>query len=150
HDRASPVFPTIDGTRIDRITLSLLSGLQKKHHSAGEKPMVAEKKPVLLFTTYKFRSGTNLSVRRGIRWASRLDTGDTIMVQPREGGEQQKALVTGLKVKRFRDIREQELSVEHDPQCHTWNGLFSTMKKLFDDFDETEIVTMIFFTVEGD
>ena len=112
--------------------------------------MVAEKKPVLLFTTYKFRSGTNLSVRRGIRWASRLDTGDTIMVQPREGGEQQKALVTGLKVKRFRDIREQELSVEHDPQCHTWNGLFSTMKKLYDDFDETEIVTMIFFTVEGD
>jgi hypothetical protein len=110
--------------------------------------MAAEKKQVLLFTTYKFRSGTNLSIRRGIQWASKLTVGDTIWLQSREGGEQRKALVTGLKVKRFRDIREQDLSVEHDPQCHSWNGLFSTMKKLFDDFDETEIVSMIYFAPE--
>jgi hypothetical protein len=110
--------------------------------------MAAEKKPVLLFTTYKFRSGTNLSVRRGIQWATRLDAGDTVMLQSREGGDQRKALVTGLKVKRFRDIRGQELSVEHDPQCHTWNDLFTTLKKLYDDFDETEIVTMIYFALE--
>jgi hypothetical protein len=38
--------------------------------------------------------------------------------------------------------------VEHDPQCRSWNDLFATMKKLYDDFDETEIVTMIYFTTE--
>jgi hypothetical protein len=104
--------------------------------------MAAEKKNVLLFTTFKFRSGTNLSVRRGIQLASKLTVGDSIWLRSREGGEQRKALVTGLKVKRFRDIREQELSVEHDPQCRSWNDLFATMKKLFDDFDEAEIITM--------
>jgi hypothetical protein len=111
--------------------------------------MASEKKPVLLFTTYKFRSGTNLTVRRGIQQASKLTMGDTIWLQSREGGEQRKALVTGLKVKRFRDIREQDLSVEHDPQCRTWNDLFDTLKKLYDDFDEMEIVTLIYFTLEN-
>jgi hypothetical protein len=110
--------------------------------------MAPEKKPVLLFTTYKFRDETNLTVRRGIQLASKLTMGDTIWLQSREGGEQRRALVTGLKVKRFRDIREQELAVEHDPQCRRWNDLFATMKKLYDDFDETEIVTMIYFTTE--
>jgi hypothetical protein len=110
--------------------------------------MAAEKKNVLLFTTYKFRTGTNLSVRRGIQLASKLTMGDTIWLQSREGEEQRKALVTGLKVKRFRDIREKELEVEHDPQCRSWNDLFATMKKLYDDFDETEIVTMVYFTTE--
>jgi hypothetical protein len=110
--------------------------------------MAAEKKLILLFTTYKFRSGTNLTIRRGPQWASKMAVGDTIWLQSREGGEQRKVLVTGLKVKRFRDIREQDLSVEHDPQCRSWNDLFATMKKLFDDFDEMEIVTMIYFTVE--
>jgi hypothetical protein len=110
--------------------------------------MAPEKKPVLLFTTYKFREGTNLSVRRGIQLASKLTTGDAIRLQSREGGEQRKAVVTGLKVKRFRDIREQDLAVEHDPQCRSWNDLFATMKKLYDDFDEMEIVTMVYFTLE--
>lgn len=110
--------------------------------------MAAEDKCVLLFTTYKFRSGTNLTVRRGIQLASKMTMGDTVWLQSREGGEQRKALVTGLKVKRFRDIREQDLSVEHDPQCRSWNDLFATMKKLYDDFDEMEIVTMIYFTIE--
>ena len=111
--------------------------------------MAPEKKSVFLFTTYSFREGTNLSVRRGIQPASKIAVGDTIWLQSRDGGEQQKAIVTGLKVKRFRDIREQELSVEHDPQCRSWNELFATMKKLFDDFDETEIVTMIYFRIEA-
>ncbi len=110
--------------------------------------MAAEKKPVFLFTTFKFHTGTNLTIRRGPQWASKIDVGDGIRLQSREGGEQQKALVTGIKVKRFRDIREQDLSFEHDPQCHTYNGLFTTMKKLFDDFDEMEIVTMVYFTIE--
>jgi hypothetical protein len=113
-----------------------------------EHSMAPEKKNVLLFTTYKFRDETNLTVRRGIQLASKLTMGDTIWLQSREGGEQRRALVTGLKVKRFRDIREQDLSVEHDPQCRSWNDLFATMKKLYDDFDETEIVTMIYFTTE--
>ena len=113
--------------------------------------MAPERKPVLLFTTYSFREGTNLSVRRGTQPASKMSVGDTIWLQSREGGEQQKALVTGIKVKRFRDIREQELSVEHDPQCRSWNDLFATLKKLYDDFDETEIVSMIYFrTVEAE
>jgi hypothetical protein len=113
--------------------------------------MTAEKKFVLLFTTCKFRNGTNLSVRRGVQWASKITVGDNVWLQSREGGEQRKALVTGLKLKRFRDIREQELSVEHDPQCRTWSDLFATMKKLYDDFDEMEIVTMIYFTItEGE
>lgn len=110
--------------------------------------MAPDKKPVLLFTTYKFRDEINLSVRRGTQMASKLTVGDTIWLQSREGGEQRRALVTGVKVKRFRDIREQELAVEHDPQCRSWNALFATMKKLYDDFDEMEIVTMIYFTTE--
>lgn len=108
--------------------------------------MAAAKKSVLLFTTFKFRSGINLSVRRGIQWASKIAVGDTMWLQAREGGERRKALVTGVKLKRFRDIREQELSVEHDPQCRSWNDLDATMKKLYADFDEMEIVTMIYFT----
>jgi hypothetical protein len=129
---------------------NLITCTTEKHHNrqGWKKYMAAEKKLILLFTTYKFRNETNLTVRRGPQWASKMDVGDTIWLQSREGGEQRKALVTGLKVKRFRDIREQDLSVEHDPQCRSWNDLFATMKKLFDDFDEMEIVTMIYFTVE--
>ena len=125
------------------------SDTEKLHSNRGlNTGMAPEKKPVLLFTTYKFRDETNLTVRRGIQLASKLTMGDTIWLQSREGGEQRRALVTGLKVKRFRDIREQDLSVEHDPQCRSWNDLFATMKKLYDDFDEMEIVTMIYFTTE--
>jgi len=113
--------------------------------------MAPDRKSVLLFTTFSFREGTNLSVRRGIQQTSKMAVGDTIWLQSRDGSEQQKAIVTGLKVKRFRDIKEQELAVEHDPQCRSWNDLFATLKKLYDDFDETEIVSMVFFKIiEGE
>jgi hypothetical protein len=108
--------------------------------------MTPDIKPVLLFTTFKFRTGTNLTVRRGTAWASQIAVGDSISLKAREGEECRNAVVTGLKVKRFRDIREQELSIEHDPQCRRWNDLFLTFSKLYDDFDETEIVTLIYFT----
>jgi hypothetical protein len=107
--------------------------------------MTPDTKPVLLFTTFKFTTGTNLTVRRGIAWASKLAVGDSIWLKAREGEECRRAVVTGLKVKRFRDIRERELSIEHDPQCRRWNDLFLTLSKLYDDFDETEIVTLIYF-----
>ena len=105
-------------------------------------------KPVLVFTTYKFRKGINLSIRRGVRMASGLSVGDTISLQPRDGEGMREATITSLKIKRFRDIREEELKAEHDPQCQNYMALLTTMKRLYDDFDETEIVSMIYFNVE--
>jgi len=57
--------------------------------------MTPDTKPVLLFTTFKFRTETNLTVRRGTAWASQIAVGDSISLKAREGEECRNAVVTG-------------------------------------------------------
>lgn len=76
-----------------------------------------------------FHKGINLTIRRGVKW-SLQDTGLN---------------VESVYIKRFCDITGRELSFEHDPNCQNYEGSLCEMRRIYDDFDPCEIVTLVFF-----
>lgn len=85
----------------------------------------------------------NLTVRRGTKHAGlsgKVILEDADGLCPRQFGQ-----ITDVKVKRFKDITQEELNFEHDIECRTYEGLLKRMKELYNNFGEEEIVTLIFF-----
>lgn len=93
----------------------------------------------LLFCNPVFRSGLNVSVRRGTKWAGRerADISGHGVVNLR------------TKILRFMDIEESDIEFEHDPACSTLDGLFDEMRTVYGpDFDSREIITLVYFEIE--
>jgi hypothetical protein len=87
--------------------------------------------------------GTNLTVRRGIKWAVAAKKDDIVDIP---GGRI--ARISDIYLKKFSDINDVELEYEHDPSCHTLNGLLRAMMDVYGSgFDPDEIVTLVFFEV---
>lgn len=92
--------------------------------------------PLLEFSNPVFNDSLNLTVRRGIKWAS-ID--GLIWV-----GEKA-AKIKNTKVFRFSDITDKDLELEHDPSCRSLDGLTIEMQRVYKDFNVNEIVTLVFF-----
>ena len=92
------------------------------------------------FDAKKFRKGLNLTVRRGVKH-SHLRAGDLIYSDDRGS-----AIVHCVKIKRFKDINLDEIKLEHDPKLRKGPALGHAMKTYYQNFDQDEIVTLIFFT----
>lgn len=107
----------------------------------------------LLFKNPVFKSGRNLTVRRGIKWdiADKqnvliIDTDDPI----REDGQPKVLHVVDIletRVMRFIDLEDSDLQDEHDPVCRTYEGLLNVMEKTYPGFDQREIVTLVWFEI---
>ena len=92
----------------------------------------------LLFENPVFNKGTNVTVRRGIKWSM-----------------ESKAIVKDLGevdlkpvVMRFEDIEVDDIRYEHDPECRTQDGLKKVMQEVYPGFSSKEIVTLVYFDVE--
>ncbi len=79
--------------------------------------------------------GQNVSVRKGLKWAS-----------------QKAAVVEGLvrcarpiktKIMRFCDLENRDIKNEHDPKCKNKEGLLAAMEKAYPDFDPREICVLV-------
>ncbi|GGK03527.1 hypothetical protein [Luteimonas terricola] len=96
--------------------------------------------PVLEFSNATFLEGRNTTVRRGARWhgvpAARLRLGDGSLSPP-------VVLETELRI--FRDIDEEALRFEHDPDCRTPQGLLAQLRIHYPGFGEDETVTLCHF-----
>ena len=96
----------------------------------------------LYFTSPIFNDGLNVTVRRGVRT---VGVSDRVLVKDNNHQELGYAKIQCCKVKRFSDISDMDIKYEHDEQCRKYEGLFSTMKEIYSDFDHNEIVTLIYF-----
>jgi len=102
----------------------------------------------LEFRNPVFRRGMLVTVRRGYkRWAD-LEIGEKVKlcgdkIVPRT------ATIMGLACCRFYDIPQHVLDLEHDPVCTDRYVLLNEMKRCYKSFVPWEIVTIIFFVVEG-
>ena len=98
---------------------------------------------ILKFKKFRFNHGINLTVRRGIKQYD----GFIRLVDTTTKRKMLNIPVIDVKYKRFSDITNDDIKVEHDPVCRTTNGLLKTMKKFYPTFDELEVCTLVYFEV---
>lgn len=99
----------------------------------------------LIFEKMEFLKGRNLTIRRGTKWDQR----DVNFVSDRDGNKVVTIKNVVRKVMKFSDLTEADLVHEHDSDCRTYHGLLLRMLQLYPDFDEREIVTLIYFEIQG-
>ena len=112
---------------------------------------------MLFASTIRPASGTNIinTIRKGIKWGS-LEVGEIIQLMPTENAAQyaegaeipevkytQKGKIIKVSIRRFCDIDDSELVYNFDPNCRNWLGLSESMSKLYKDFNEVDIITMV-------
>ena len=92
----------------------------------------------LKFNNSIFNEGINLTVRNGIKWAFVKSAFIAYLGYPIELHRQ---------IFKFSDLKNYSelLLDEHDPECRTYDGLLSVMKETYPDFNEDNIVTLIWF-----
>lgn len=107
-------------------------------------------KEIMLFRSLDYQRGTNITVRRGIKWFGVVGEvkAESAFVEVEERKLKLRVFKTALY--RFKDIPPRWLQWEHDGSCHKYEGLLRAMKDSYgEDFDEKEIVTVVFFeTIE--
>lgn len=100
--------------------------------------------PQLLFANPIFTDGVNLSVRRGDKWfgVKELTLWDL-------KGNTYGRVNTFTSKKPFALLSAypdaDSLKYEHDPNCRTYAGLLKDMKEVYEGFDPTELVTLVWF-----
>jgi hypothetical protein len=98
----------------------------------------------LLFQNPNFEPGTNVTIRRGVKWLKQ--DGQIVILADLDGNEHGTVRISAETVI-FSEISQYELDHEHDPDCRTREGLFEVMRQIYGDFGQDEIVTVITFTI---
>jgi hypothetical protein len=91
----------------------------------------------LKFSNPVFHEGENITVRRGTQWS-----GITGMVSI---NDDLSANIIYTQCFVFRDIDEDDIALEHDPDCRRWEGLHNELRRLYPGFSVNEIVTIVHF-----
>jgi hypothetical protein len=108
----------------------------------------------LLFTNPVFHGGVNVTIRRGIKWAAISSNEDWETGHPIKHTGQDKiigfAKIQKKQVFKFYDLIHHDdiLQLEHDKNCTWYAGLRDEIKSIYSDFEEDEIVTVLYFTVQ--
>lgn len=98
----------------------------------------------LLFGSPVFNDGLNVTVRKGVKWAT--VSGEVDIVETgREMVVLGKGEVVDVKVMPFDSIYDSMIRDEHDPSCRTWHGLYKGMLTAYPNFIPEELVTIIYF-----
>lgn len=88
----------------------------------------------LVFPIPSHKEGRNITIRRGFQWSTedcaKIDSLGVVPIK--------------TKLMRCCDIKENDLKDFNDPECQSYAGLVSVMKRLYGpEFEGTEIVTVI-------
>jgi len=98
------------------------------------------------FLNYTQRPFTNVTVRRGYKWAN-LKVGEMIMLSD-NGNPIEGATIRQILVKKFSDIKTEDIKREHDSYCTTRNHLFRAMRVAYPDFSMDEVVTIVTYVIQ--
>lgn len=110
------------------------------HWAAGALPA-----PLLDFAHPHFKSGRNLSVRRGRKWLS-----VTVAAIRPAPGKPVLEVRLACRLCRFNQLTEADLADEHDRRCRTPAGLLAMLARLYPGFDPGEEVTLVSFCLPTD
>ena len=119
-----------------------------KDLSKGLRPSKKDKEEIL-FGTFEFRNGRNVSIRRGIKWAG---TKGVYTGKPSDKKDKRSVVVEILftEIFKFKDIPAKVLYYEHQKSCQTYEGLLKAMFEGYGSgFMEDEYVTAIYFHLRG-
>lgn len=102
----------------------------------------------LYFDNFVFldKSQIQTTVRRGVKWAEKY--GELFLRPsdvPKEGYMITRAMICGTEVYRFGNIPIDVLRMEHDPECHSYEGLLAAMEDAYEDFHVDNLCTVIWF-----
>lgn len=103
----------------------------------------------MLFQNPVFNKGLNVTVRNGSKWM-KVEIGDTLLIKgvSEESSAteiDQIGTLAGKALLPMRFVPDVFLIYEHDPYCRTRDGLLAEMKKVYQDFSENNIVTVLLF-----
>jgi len=100
---------------------------------------------IMEFGNPTFHSGINCTVRFGYKWAN-LKIGEKIILRP----SAYEAIIEKVIVCRFGDLEEDDIHIEHDPQCRTLQRLYNCLCGIYPQMvieKKSSIVTVVYFTV---
>lgn len=97
----------------------------------------------LYFLNPVFNKGTNLTCRKGIKWATA--TGKVPIYETGTENFHGFANIIDVQVMPFNMLEDEDLRYEHDPSCHDVRGLNDAMHGAYPNFDERELVTLVYF-----
>ena len=103
----------------------------------------------LLFSNPVFHNGVNVTCRNGYKWADAL--GEIVNVGDTDGlADLKEAHILGVMIMKLDKIPETILSLEHDPNCRTTDGIITEMKRVYgDELKEDTSTTVLFFEFES-
>ena len=104
--------------------------------------------PTLLFDKPVFHSGINVTCRNGYKWAQEM--GSIVNVRDTDGTtDYGLAHILGIMTVKLNKIPECVLTLEHDSNCQTLDGIITEMKNIYgQDLKEDAPTTVVFFEME--
>jgi len=109
-----------------------------------------QKKRELLFGTYAFRKGINVTVRRGLKW---FGASGVYKAKPTDERikDSTDIIILGTDIYKCSEMPAITLRWEHDPKCCCFDGLVDAMREAYgDDFNIFEYVTVIYFVLRSE
>jgi len=94
----------------------------------------------LRFLKPEFRKGLNYTVRLGDKWRH-TDINEMVWIETTGIGKSINAVAQIQRVIycRLAELPQEVLDKEHDPECHTWEGLLRAMQAAYpDDFKDKD------------
>lgn len=103
--------------------------------------------PVLQFREFVFRTGVNVTVRRGCKWSG--FKGEVVLASTGEPQEIRRGEIHSTIAYKFEDIPHKLVAGYHSAGVSSRARLYSILAAMYSDFDDLEIVTVIIFKVLG-
>ncbi len=101
----------------------------------------------LLFQNPVFNDGLNVTVRNGDKWM-KANIGDTLILKETGKPEEiKRAKLIGKGLFPAILVPQDLLSSEHDPACRNVFGLVEEMKRIYEGFQDSNLVTVLLFKV---
>ena len=100
---------------------------------------------ILEFDNFKFKKDINTTIRRGIK---NLSVNQTVLLLDKHTAQSCFAKIYSVKYKRFCDLKDTDIINEHDTFGRKYDSLTQIMRSTYDNFDTTEIITLIDFKLD--
>lgn len=95
---------------------------------------------LLEFSNPVFNDGINVTVRRGTKW-----NGVDMAYVQLGGTHRHGPVILHTRSIEFNKLTDADVMHEHDPSCRTVAGLAVEMKRVYPEFAETDVVTLVTF-----
>jgi len=103
----------------------------------------------LYFDKPEFHKGINLSIRRGVKWATKIMEHVLAYDAKSEFSNHSQPIfnceVVEQKVMKYEDIPKKDFELIHDTECQSYESMYEEMKRIYGTFSDKEIVTLLYF-----